>query len=324
MEFYGFFLSQDTLYYGLGAVVLALVIGFKGAPFFVWAAFILAALFGFGAPMWAITAFAVVAAVGVIKPLRAMIVSSFVMKIMKGILPQISQTERVALEAGVVWIEGELFSGKPNFDKIVGEPYPELTPEERAYLNGPVEQLCEAISAWDIHKNRELPPKFWEIVKKEKFLGMIIPKEYGGLGFSNLAHSNVIQKLASRSVPATVTVMVPNSLGPAELLNHYGTEAQKKKYLPRLAVGEEIPCFALTEPTAGSDAGSITSSGELFRGPDGKIYMKLNWNKRWITLAAISTLLGLAFRPRIILLRLHIQITHNVFSKSYLLFLILF
>lgn len=298
MEFHGFFLGENQLWFALGTVFLALLIGFKGAPFFVWAALILGAAFGFGAPTWLLGLLGVVSFVGVVKPLRTVLVSSVVMKILKGILPQISATERTALEAGVVWVEGELFSGKPDFNKILKEPYPELTPEEKAFIDGPVEQLCGAIDAWDITKNRELPQSFWDVVKREKFLGMIIPKEYGGLGFSALAHSAVIQKLASRSVPATVTVMVPNSLGPAELLIHYGTDAQKKRYLPKLATAEEIPCFALTEPGAGSDAGSLTSSGELFKGSDGKIYVKLNWNKRWITLAAISTVLGLAFRLR--------------------------
>ncbi len=231
-----------------------------------------------------------------IAPLRRISLSSLIMQIIKPLLPKISETERVALEAGVVWVEADLFSGKPNFRKMLQEPYASLTSEEKAFLDGPVNQLCEVLDDWKIWKNRELPQAAWEIMKREKFFGMVIPKEYGGLGFSAMAHSEVIMKLATRSVVGCITVMVPNSLGPAELLNHYGTEEQKRQLLPRLASGDEIPCFALTEPTAGSDAGSLQAEGILFKGDDGKLYMRLNWNKRWITLAAISTILGLAFR----------------------------
>ncbi len=297
-QLHGYFVGANEPYFWLGTILILFFIGYKGAPFILWTLLFGAGLVGFGAPEWSLIAFAAIAVIGNIKPIRAILLSSFVMKIMKGILPQISETERTALEAGVVWIEGELFSGKPDFDRIMNESYPNLTPEEQRFLDGPVEDLCKTLDEWDIHRKRELPKEFWDVVKKEKFLGMIIPKEYNGLGFSMLAQSSVLQKLASRSVPACVTVMVPNSLGPAELLNHYGTDAQKKKYLSRLAIGEEIPCFALTEPGAGSDAGAITSSGELFKGDDGKIYIKLNWNKRWITLAAISTIIGLAFKLR--------------------------
>ena len=211
---------------------------------------------------------------------------------------QISETERTALVAGVVWAEGELFSGKPNFKKLMAEPYPSLTKEEQAYIDGPVEKLCAMLDDWQVNIDRDLPPQAWDYIKKEKFWGMIIPKEYGGLGFSAMCHSEVIMKISSRCATAAITVMVPNSLGPAELLIHYGTEEQRRYYLPRLAHGEDVPCFALTEPTAGSDAGSITSSGVVFKGNDGKLYMKLNWNKRWITLAAISSVLGLAFKLR--------------------------
>ena len=161
------------------------------------------------------------------------------------IMPTISPTERAAIDSGSVWAEGELFSGKPNFKNLMNEPYPELTAEEKAFIDGPVERLCKAVDDWEVWETRELPQEAWDIMKKEKFLGMIIPKEYGGLGFSALAHSEVIMKISSRSVPATISVMVPNSLGPAELLVHYGTDAQKKHYLPRLATGEEIPCLSL-------------------------------------------------------------------------------
>lgn len=235
-----------------------------------------------------------------LKPLRKMLVSAPLMGLLKKLefIPKISATERTALEAGVVWVEGDLFSGKPDFQKIMQEPYPQLTDEEKKFINGPTDRLCQALNPWSVYKKRTLSPEAWEIIKKEKFLGMIIPKEYGGLGFSALAHSEVIMKLSSRSIPAAITVMVPNSLGPAELLVHYGTEEQKKFYLPRLATGEEIPCFALTEPGAGSDAASITSDGVVFKDSDGQIKVRLQWNKRYITLASIATVLGLAFKLR--------------------------
>ena len=212
------------------------------------------------------------------------------------LIPTISETEKIALRAGDVWVEGELFSGKPNFKRLMSEKYPTLTAEEKAFMDGPVEELCRMTNDWDVYVKRDLSKETWDFIKKNGFLGMIIPKEYGGLGFSAHAHGEVIMKLSSRSVPLAITVMVPNSLGPAELLNHYGTPEQKKTLLPKLARGEEIPCFALTEPTAGSDAASIQASGVVFKGDDGKLYLKLNWNKRWITLAAASTILGLAFR----------------------------
>lgn len=281
-----------------GSIVLLLAIGFLGAPLLVWAIAIAALLVGFGAPLWLLGAFVAVMALFLIVPIRRAIFSNLVMKILGPAMPAISETERTAIESGSVWAEAELFSGKPDFSKLMAESYPELTAEERAFLDGPVEELCAVLDDWEIWERRELPADAWEIIKRERFLGMIIPKAFGGLGFSALAHSEVIMKLASRSIPACITVMVPNSLGPAELLVHYGTDEQKQRLLPRLASGDEIPCFALTEPGAGSDAGSITSSGVVFQGDDGKLYLRLNWNKRYITLAAISTLLGLAFKLR--------------------------
>jgi acyl-CoA dehydrogenase len=235
----------------------------------------------------------------ILPPLRENILSRLIMNILRPFMPAISETERAALEAGAVWVEKDLFSGEPDLKKLIqDEAYPRMTSEEQAFLDNQVNELCGLIDHWEIYRTRNLSKRVWDYIKKEKFLGMIIPKEYGGLGFTALAHSEVIMKLSSRSMAPTISVMVPNSLGPAELLIHYGTEAQKKRYLPKLASGEEMPCFALTEPGAGSDAGSITSSGELFRGEDGKIYIRLNWNKRWITLASISTVLGLAFKLR--------------------------
>ncbi|UXR63384.1 acyl-CoA dehydrogenase [Bdellovibrio bacteriovorus] len=299
-SFYGMFLESYTGLWVLGSVVLLLFVGFFSSPLIVWAIALAAILAGFGAPIWLLAVYAVLAIIFLITPLRAALVTSGLLAFMKKMqfLPKISDTEKAALDAGAVWIEKDLFSGNPNFDNLLKEAYPQLTAEEQAFMDGPVNRLCAVLDHWKIHKDKDIPKEAWDIIKKEKFLGMIIPKEYGGLGFSALAHSEVIMKISSRSLSTAITVMVPNSLGPAELLAHYGTDVQKNRYLPRLATGEEIPCFGLTEPTAGSDAGSITSTGILFKGPDGKLQIKLNWNKRWITLAAISTTIGLAFRLR--------------------------
>ncbi|MGZ3726641.1 MAG: acyl-CoA dehydrogenase [Pseudobdellovibrio sp.] len=297
----GFFCNSGcTLACVVAALVVFLFIGFFDSPLIIWAVAGVVCLLGFSAPIWLLTAFAVVMLIFLIKPIRTNLVSKFVMSIMRklGVVPQISATERTALEAGVVWIEKDLFSGKPDFAAIMKEPYAKLTAEEEAFIKGPVEELCRLCHPWKIWKNREVPQDVWQYIKDKGFLGMIIPKEYGGLGFTAMAHSEVVMKIASRSLPTSISVMVPNSLGPAELLIHYGTDAQKKHWLPRLASGHEIPCFGLTEPLAGSDAGSITSSGVVFRGADGKLQIKLNWNKRWITLAGISTVIGLAFRLR--------------------------
>lgn len=232
--------------------------------------------------------------------LRRATLTRGVMKTIKsmGFLPTISETESIAIESGTVWVDGELFSGKPDFGRLLREPYPELTAEEQAFLDGPAEEICRMVSDWEVFQRRGLPPEVWDFLKRERFFGLIIPKEYGGHGFSALANSSVVAKLGARSQVLGITVMVPNSLGPAELLIHYGTEEQKNYYLPRLAVGDEIPSFGLTEPNAGSDAGGITSEGVVFRGEDGELYLRLNWRKRYITLAAVSTLIGLAFKLR--------------------------
>ncbi len=296
--YHGWFLQAHTVWYAVGSALVVLILGYTGARLILWSIAITAMLIGFGTPLPIIYAFLGLAFIFNVTPLRRLLVTSWVAKIMKPIMPRISETERTALEAGVVWVEKDLFSGKPNFKNMLKEPYPDLTAEENAFMEGPVNELCNACDDWKIWKTRELSDEAWDIIRREKFFGMIIPKEYGGLGFSALAHSQVIMKLASRSTAACVTVMVPNSLGPAELLIHYGTDEQKKDLLPKLATGEEIPCFALTEPTAGSDAGAITSNGILFKGDDGRLKINLNWKKRWITLAAISTTVGLAFKLR--------------------------
>jgi acyl-CoA dehydrogenase len=292
----GFLLQYSTSSQALIGAVAALVLGYLGVPLLVWAVAALAFLVGVDAPNGVVMATVIVSAIFVIAPIRQVLVSSIVMKLIKGILPAISETERTALEAGVVWMEAELFSGKPNFKKILAQPAPKLSKEEQAFMDGPVEKLCGMMNDWQVWRSREIPDAAFQFIREQGFLGMIIPPEYGGKGFSNFCHAEVIAKISSRSISAAITVMVPNSLGPAELLIHYGTEAQKKYWLPRLASGQEIPCFGLTEPQAGSDAGSIVSEGVLFKGDDGKIYVRLNWNKRWITLAAISTVIGLAFK----------------------------
>ena len=233
-----------------------------------------------------------------LEPLRRNVLTRPIMtgmRVMK-FLPAISDTEREALEAGTVWADAELFSGSPDWDQLASEPYPGLTEEEQAFLDGPVEEVCRMTNDWEVHQNRDLPKEVWDFLAKNGFFGLIIGKNFGGHGFSASANSAIVAKLSSCSGPLGITVMVPNSLGPAELLGHYGTQEQKDHYLPRLADGREIPCFALTEPGAGSDAGAMTSRGEVFRGDDGQLYLRLSWNKRYITLAAVSTLLGLAFK----------------------------
>lgn len=220
-------------------------------------------------------------------------------KHMKQSLPPMSETERSAMEAGNVWWDADLFQGNPDWKKLLGAPKSKLTTEEEAFLNGPVEELCGMLDDWDItHHRHDLPPEVWSYIKSNRFFGMIIPKVYGGLEFSAFAHSQVIQKISSRSITTAVTVMVPNSLGPAELLLSYGTEAQKDHYLPKLAVGEEVPCFALTGPEAGSDASAIPDRGMVCKGMhNGKkvLGFRTSWEKRYITLGPVATTLGLAF-----------------------------
>ena len=236
----------------------------------------------------------------IIVPLRRVILTPLFFALFKRMLPPLSATEREALESGSVGWDGELFSGDPDWRQLLALPPPTLTVAEQAFLDGPVEQLCAMLDDWQIvEHDKDLPPQVWQFLKTERFFGMIIPPAYGGLGFSALAHSAVIMKLASRSITAAVTAMVPNSLGPAELLMQYGTPSQKDYYLPRLARGEEIPCFALTGPEAGSDAASMPDLGivckGIFAGQE-IIGIRLNWEKRYITLGPIATLLGLAFK----------------------------
>ncbi len=235
----------------------------------------------------------------VIPEVRRLVLATPVYGAVKAILPRVSRTEQEALDAGTVGWDAELFSGRPRWDRLLAVRKPTLTAEERAFLDGPVEKLCAMIDDWDIRHNRaDLPPAVWTFLKEAGFFGMLIGKEYGGLGFSAQAQSMIVSKVASRSVSVGITVMVPNSLGPGELLEKYGTPAQKQKYLTRLAKGQEIPCFALTGPHAGSDAASMRDVGvvtyDMYEGKK-TLGVKLSWDKRYITLAPVATLLGLAF-----------------------------
>jgi acyl-CoA dehydrogenase len=227
-------------------------------------------------------------------------ISTPLLKLFATVTPRLSATEQTALEAGTVGFEGELFSGKPDWSALLAQPRPLLSVEEQSFLDGPVEELGKLVDDWQItHELADLPPEVWSFIKKHKFFGMIIPKKYGGLEFSALAHSAVLQKISTMSATLASTVAVPNSLGPAELLLHYGSDEQKNYYLPKLAVGEEIPCFALTGPYAGSDATSIPDVGIVCKQlVDGKdvLGLKLTFDKRYITLAPVATVIGLAFR----------------------------
>lgn len=294
----GFF-SEVPLWASIGVTVLmALAMAYTGAPLWLWAVAGYLGLIGLNAPNWVFITYTGIAFLFNITPVRRTLISVPIMKLMGALnfLPTISETEQTAIDAGTVWVDGELFSGKPNFKRILEEPYPDLTKDEQEFLDIQVETLCGMVNDWDVFAKKDFPEEAWDYMRKEGFFGLIVPKKYGGHEFSATAHSAIVAKLASRCGPLATTVMVPNSLGPAELLVHYGTDKQKDYYLPRLAAGVEMPCFALTEPNAGSDAGGMTSSGVVFKGEDGGLYLKLNWNKRYITLAAISTVVGLAFK----------------------------
>ncbi len=232
--------------------------------------------------------------------LRRQRITRPVLDVYRTMLPSMSETEQEALEAGSVWWDGELFTGLPDWDRMMSMPPPKLSEEEQAFIDGPCEELCRMLDDWEItHELGDMPQEVWDYIKKHKFFAMIIPKKWGGLEFSAYANAMILAKLASRSATASSTIGVPNSLGPAELLLHYGTEEQKKRYLPGLASGEEIPCFALTSPQAGSDAAAIVDTGVVCKGEyNGEeiVGIRLNWDKRYITLAPVATVLGLAFK----------------------------
>ena len=292
-----------------GFIIIVAAAAYFRAPLFLWTLILAAMMFLFQlygdanaatlSILW--TVFAVIFVPLNVIPLRRNFISQPVYKFMAKIMPQISQTEQEALDAGDVWWEADLFSGKPDFKRIQKLPKPKLNDKEQAFLDGPVEQLCGMLDDWKItHEDYDLSEEVWQFIKDNGFFAMIIPEEFGGLGFSALCHSQVIMKIGSRSGSAAVTVMVPNSLGPGKLLLTYGTDEQKNYYLPRLAKGEDIPCFALTGPNAGSDAGAMPDTGVVchgsFDGKDNVLGVRLNWDKRYITLAPVATLLGIAFK----------------------------
>ena len=231
---------------------------------------------------------------------RRALLTRRVFRTYKKVLPQMSDTERDALAAGTVWWEGELFCGDPEWNKLLAYPVPVLSAEEQSFMDNEVEQACALVNDWQVTSELyDMPPQAWQFIKDKGFLGMIIPKRYGGLQFSAYAHSQVVTKLSTRCSAQSVSVMVLNSLGPAELLLHYGSEAQKNHYLPRLARGVDIPAFALTSPWAGSDAASIPDYGIVCAGVwEGRavLGMRVSWDKRYITIGPVCTLLGLAFR----------------------------
>ncbi|NAW85473.1 acyl-CoA dehydrogenase FadE [Photobacterium halotolerans] len=235
-----------------------------------------------------------------LQAIRQKLLSKPALKAFKGVMPEMSRTEKEAIDAGTVWWEADLFRGAPDWNKLHDIPAPRLSAEEKAFLEGPVNEVCRMVNDFEVtHDMADLPPEVWQYLKDKKFFAMIIKKEFGGLEFSAYAQSLVLQKLSSVSMVMSSTVGVPNSLGPGELLQHYGTEEQKNHYLPRLAAGKEIPCFALTSPEAGSDAGAIPDFGIVKKGlwqGEEILGMELTWNKRYITLAPVATVLGLAFK----------------------------
>ncbi len=289
-------------------VPMVLVLGLVQARMWAWSAAILvwlAAGWGLGvlgrlALVVALLLVLPVLAVLTLRPLRRALLSEPAMGLFRKIMPRMSPTESAAIEAGGVWWDAELFSGRPDWSRLMETPPAHLTAEEQAFLDNETEHLCDLANDWETTSVwQDLSPEAWAYARDKGFLGMIIPKAYGGLGFSAYAHSQVIQKLSTRCSAAAVSIMVPNSLGPAELLLHYGTKAQKDHYLPRLARGQEIPCFALTNPYAGSDAASITDTGVVCRAVwqgEPTLGFRISWQKRYITLAPIATLIGLAFR----------------------------
>jgi acyl-CoA dehydrogenase len=259
-------------------------------------------VFGTGGAIWVAILWALFALFALlnVEALRRDNLTRRLLGVYRRMLPNMSKTEQEALEAGNVWWDGELFTGMPDWRKLHSLPPPKLTAEEQAFLDGPCEELCRMLDDWEItHELLDMPPRVWAYIKEQKFFAMIIPKEYGGLGFSPLASSLVLTKISSRNATAASTIGVPNSLGPAELLLHYGTEEQKQRWLPGLAAGTEIPCFALTSPRVGSDATALVDKGVVCKGTwngEEVLGIRLNWDKRYITLAPIATVLGLAFK----------------------------
>ena len=297
-----------TLSFLIALLVGLLALAYLRAP--AWAAAVLAIAGLILAPVagvgWSVTALFAIAAIAftvlAIHPLRRAVISAPLFSWFKTVLPAMSATEKEALDAGTVWWDAELFSGRPDWKQLFDMPPPRLSDEEQAFIDGPVEELCHMLDDWQINRElKDLPPEVWQFIRQQRFLSMIIPKEYGGLDFSAQGNAAVVTKISTRSLTAAVSVMVPNSLGPGELLMHFGTEEQKDHYLPRLARGEEIPCFALTSPQAGSDAASMPDEGVVCKKViEGKevLGLSVSWDKRYITLAPVATVLGLAFKTR--------------------------
>ncbi len=283
----------------IGFLLLGLIaVWYRGESFTVASALvavIIVLLFSPSALFWAI--YLPINVILIVPQFRQKLLSRYIVRFLQknNLLPNISKTEKTALRAGDVWVDGELFSGRPDFEWMFKQSYPDLSEEERAFLESETDELCAMTCDAEVFRDRDLSPQVWEFMKKNRFFGMVIPKEYGGLGFSALGHSAVVQKLASRSQVLAITAMVPNSIGPAELILEHGTQEQKDHYLPRLADGRDLPCFALTEPLAGSDATSIHSTGVLFVNKKGDVKIKLDFEKRYITLGSVATVLGLAF-----------------------------
>ena len=292
----------------------AMVLAMREAPLWLWAAVTAVGTFlwqsgllQIGEPQlqWSGLAIlgwvpAIILAILSVPGIRRSLIVEPAFKMVKGILPRVSDTEQQALDAGTVGFDAELFSGKPDWNKLKSVPPIVLTADEQAFLDGPTEELCRMIDDWHIRFNeKEVPETVWSFVKKHGFLGMLISKEHGGLGFSAQAQSLILGKIASRSPDVSTIVMVPNSLGPGELIEKYGTDEQKHYFLPRLAKGEEVPCFSLTGPTSGSDAATMRDIGYVTRGQwkgQETVGIRLSWDKRYITLGPSATLVGLAFR----------------------------
>lgn len=302
---------MDILYFFI-LVLTVLVLAYKRLPLLVAMAFMVGLTVVwtelrhlFYVPSWFRFGNGIVAVTLIgfaLTPLRRLLISDRLYGVFRKVMPRMSATEKAALDAGTVWMDGEILSGRPRWKKLLKVPAPTLSEREQAYLEGPVEELCRMADDWEIcDSHLRLPDPVWDFMREKRMFGLVIPEEFGGLGFSAQAHSAVVMKLASRSITLAITAAVPNSLGPAELLLHYGSDEQKQHYLPRLANGEEIPCFALTSPVAGSDAAAISDSGIVCEGEwEGRtvLGLRLNWDKRYITLAPVATLLGLAVRVR--------------------------
>ncbi|MEM1081966.1 MAG: acyl-CoA dehydrogenase family protein, partial [Pseudomonadota bacterium] len=287
-------------------IVLPLLLAFLAAPAWVAALIMLvitvaSVYLGSALPITIIAAvLAVPLLIASIPPIRRALLTNRLYDWFGKVMPPMSDTEREALESGTVWWDAELFSGRPNWKHLLSTPAPSISEEEQAFVDGPVEELCSMLDDWQIGRDQDLPKPVWDFILKHRFFSMIIPKAYGGLDFSAQGNAAVVTKIATRNHSAATTIMVPNSLGPGELLHYFGTDEQKNYYLPRLAAGDEIPCFALTSPLAGSDAASMPDKGIVCMGEhngERVLGLKVSWDKRYITLAPVATLVALNAKP---------------------------